>query len=305
MAVHSDGTGTSWEEAAPDVDQAHGLDWRELQDIKKGVRKRISQEHTTFADNTVGGLHKPGGCAILDIVDQTIDISIDDDTYKGRNIIYDQTGSSLWCFTNTDGTASTPDGYRMMWGPKSICAGGDYTWSGGHLFTTAEVSATPSGVADIANKDYVDTRRAYIKLVDSKATTTDGGTFTAGDWRKRTVTEETDTGSNVSVAASVFVLAAGTYECLISCPAQQVGYHQTRLRNTTGGSTILVGSSERAASGAAAVTRSFIKGRFTIAGAQNVEIQHRCQTTFADVGLGQANSFGEVEIYTIAEFWKI
>lgn len=134
MAVTPDGSGTSWTEAAPDIDQPIGLIYRANQDLRKGVRKRAEQEHSAFADNTIGLTHKPGGCAILDIVDQTIDISIDDDTYKGRNIIYDQTGSSLWCFTNTDGTASTPNGYRLMWGPKSICSGGDYTWTGAHEF---------------------------------------------------------------------------------------------------------------------------------------------------------------------------
>ena len=119
--VHPDGTGTGWSNVeAVDVDQPHGLDYRYSQHIAKGVRKRINKEHKAFADSTAGGEHKPGGCAILDIVDQTIDISIDDDTYKGRNLLYDQTGSSLWCFTNVDGTASTPDGYRLMWGPKSV-----------------------------------------------------------------------------------------------------------------------------------------------------------------------------------------
>lgn len=145
----------------------------------------------------------------------------------------------------------------------------------------------------------------YIKLVDSKATTTDGGTFTSGAWRKRTVAEETDTGANCSVAASVIVLAAGTYECRISCPALRVNFHQARLRNTTAGATILVGTSEDSGSGENTTSRSVIVGRFTIAAAQNIEIQHRCSTTAATTGLGQANDFGEAEIYTIAEFWRV
>ncbi len=153
-------------------------------------------------------------------------------------------------------------------------------------------------------KAYVDAGNPYIKLVDSKATTTDGGTFTQGAWQKRTVTEETDTGSNVSVSSSVIVLGAGTYECFILCPAVSVGTHQARLRNTTGGSTILLGSSSVNPSAGAQGNNSFIAGRFTIAASQNVEIQHRCQVTQTTTGLGQANSFGEAEIYTIAEFWK-
>ncbi len=166
-------------------------------------------------------------------------------------------------------------------------------------------SAAPTADEDIANKLYVDDRRAYVKLVDSKATTTDGGTFTQGAWQKRTVTEETDTGTNCSVTASVFVLAAGTYESRISCPAKHVELHQSRLRNTTGGTTILVGTSERCGVAAGITNRSFIVGRFTIAGAQDLEIQHKCSATKNVVGFGEASDSGEVEIYTIAEFWKI
>ncbi len=178
----------------------------------------------------------------------------------------------------------------------------------GKIADAAEQSTSAAPTTDVmlANKKYVDDRvRAYIKLVDSKATTTAGGTFTQGDWRKRTVTEETDTGNNVSVSSSVIVLGAGTYECFISCPAASVGNHQARLRNTTGGSTILIGNNAVNSSTASTGTHSFVVGRFTIAASQNLEIQHRCQVTQTTTGLGTPNSFGEVEIYTVAEFWKV
>jgi hypothetical protein len=166
-------------------------------------------------------------------------------------------------------------------------------------------SAAPTTDPMIANKLYVDNRRAYIKLVDSKASGTNGGTFTSGAWQKRTVAEETDTGSNCAVASSVIVLGAGTYECRISCPAYAVDNHQARLRNTTAGSTVLVGTSQRTKAADGVTNRSVIVGRFTIAASQNLEIQHYCQTTLADQGFGVPNGFGEVEIYTIAELWKI
>ena len=150
-------------------------------------------------------------------------------------------------------------------------------------------------------KAYAD---AYIKLVDSKATTTAGGTFTSGSWQKRTVTEETDIGSHVTVSSSVIVLDAGDYQCFISCPAAEVDQHQTRLRNTTAGSTLLLGTNDRAISANSTSNRSIIVGRFTVAASQNLEIQHQCQTTQATNGFGQATSFGENEIYTVAEFWK-
>ena len=92
---------------------------------------------------------------------------------------------------------------------------------------------------------------------------------------------------------------------MVSCPAYRAGAHQARLRNTTGASTVLLGSDEVAANSDACSTNSIIHSRFTIAASQNLEIQHRCSDTQASNGFGAANSFGENEIYTIAEFWKL
>ncbi len=145
----------------------------------------------------------------------------------------------------------------------------------------------------------------YIRLHDSKATTTNGGTFTSGAWRKRTVTEDQDAGSNVTVSSSVIVLAAGTYDCNIVCPAFRVNRHKVRLRNTTAGTTILLSTNAYTDSSQSLNTNAVMRGRFTIATSQNVEIQHRCQTTNADEGFGESTDFGEAEIYTVAEFWKV
>lgn len=156
------------------------------------------------------------------------------------------------------------------------------------------------------NDDGTNKGLPYIKLVDSKADGVDGGTFTLGAWRKRTVTEETDTGSDCAVAASVIVLTAGTYRCSISCPAHMVAKHQARLYNTTGAATLLLGTSERAYSGAASSSnRSYIVGQFVVAATQSLEIQHYCSGTRATEGLGYACDTGAGEIYTIAEFWRI
>ena len=142
MGVHAAGTGSSWNKDSPDVDQPHGLDYRELQDIRIGVRKRIAKQHETFADSTVGGEHLPGGCRILGIVDSTADLtkaagdaSIDVTTgrFIGRGLMYDQTSNVLWCMTNIDGTTSG-DPYALKWSPKSVCLGADFTWGGHHLF---------------------------------------------------------------------------------------------------------------------------------------------------------------------------
>ena len=144
----------------------------------------------------------------------------------------------------------------------------------------------------------------YVKLVDTKAQNTAGGTFTSGAWQTRVLnTEEEDINNDCSLASNQITLEAGTYECQISCPVFHVNRHQTRLYNTTGAVVVLLGTSEYSAVGAPPqpANRSFISGRFTIAASQALEVQHICQTTQATQGFGVENNFTS-EVYTVAVF---
>lgn len=184
---------------------------------------------------------------------------------------------------------------------------------------SAEIKADAVGAAEIATgavgNGEVSTTAAltlgqidypYICLRDEKTANTAGGTFTAATYAKRTVTEFTDTGNNCSVTSSVIVLAAGTYRCRIECPAFFVVQHKARLRNTTDSATVLVGTSEDAINtGNGCTTRSLIVGSFTIAASKNLEIQHNCNTTRATDGMGLPSNLTEVEVYTVAEFWRV
>ena len=145
----------------------------------------------------------------------------------------------------------------------------------------------------------------YIKLSDVKAQNTAGGAFTLGDWRTRVLnTEDSDTNNDCTLNANQITLAAGTYECHISCPTYKVDRHQARLYNTTGAAVVLVGTSEISANADNTGTRSFIVGRFTIAAGQALEVQHQCQVTKTVNGLGLEANFTS-EVYAIAEFWRV
>jgi hypothetical protein len=148
--------------------------------------------------------------------------------------------------------------------------------------------------------------RDYILIRDEKTQNTSGGDFTSGDWRTRTLnTEVYDTGNHASISSNQITLAAGTYEFEISCPAHHVSRHQARLYNITDGAAIAYGTSEfQNAATTTSATRSFIKGRFTIAAPKVLEVQHRCETTFSTYGFGVESNFG-TEVYTVAEFWKV
>lgn len=144
-AVHALGDGAGWSSTtveALDVDQPHGLDYRQLNHIAIGVRKRAEHEHSDFADATVGMNHLPGGCRVLGIVDSTSDltkgagdasIDITENKFIGRGLVYDQTKNVLWCWTNSDGT-TTGNPYRLKFHPDNAWEGGDITWTGGHEF---------------------------------------------------------------------------------------------------------------------------------------------------------------------------
>lgn len=150
----------------------------------------------------------------------------------------------------------------------------------------------------------------YVKVTDTKAAATGGGTFTSGAWQTRTInTENSDVGGICAIAANQITLAAGTYECRIRCPAYQVDQHKARLYNATAAAIVtdMLGSSSFAAASDAVQTDSVIVGRFTIAAAQALEVQHYCRSTRATVGFGAGDFSLDAtsEIYTEAEFWKV
>ena len=101
MSVHSSGTGSSWNETL-DVDQPHGLDYREWNDIRIGDRKRMAQEHAAYADSTVGGQHTPGGTGIL-LVETTANMT----TLGAAADLTSAHEFGLACNTATDPTGAT------------------------------------------------------------------------------------------------------------------------------------------------------------------------------------------------------
>lgn len=149
----------------------------------------------------------------------------------------------------------------------------------------------------------------YICVTDEKASGTNGGTFTSGAWQTRTLnTVRNNDNSVASLGSNQITLPAGTYECDILCPANSVNYHQTKLRNITAGSDILIGSSENTNAPAVSpeiTTHSVIKGSFTLSATTILEVQHYCSGTKANTGFGQPCGFGVTEVYTIAKFKRI
>lgn len=146
---------------------------------------------------------------------------------------------------------------------------------------------------------------AYVCVQDQKAQNTQGGSSTGTTWHTRVLnTEVADTASIASIASNQLTLAAGTYHVEASAPAFRAGGHQVRLQNITGTATLLWGSVEwNSTSGDVAQTRSFVRGRFTLAVESVLELQHYIGASEANNGLGVACNVG-TEVYAVAEFWR-
>ena len=158
----------------------------------------------------------------------------------------------------------------------------------GDVLTAAQLNGVVDNFADIAIFN------------ESQASATNGGTFTSGSYIKRTLnTTVVNNITGCTLTSSVISLPAGTYQVYASAPAAQVDSHQTRLRNTTDSTDIQFGSSSYINAGALyGQTISTIQTVFTLAGTKNIELQHRCSTTRATLGLGAQCGFGNSEIYS-------
>lgn len=133
---------------------------------------------------------------------------------------------------------------------------------------------------------------------DKKAIGINGGTFTAGAYRVRDITEISyDSSGLLSLSLNQLTIPAGVYFCDISCPAYNVNYHVSWLHDVTNDVVLALGSSEFASTAANVSSCSRIMGAFELSVESVVEIRHQCWTTNTSTGFGVANLMQE-SIYT-------
>lgn len=149
-----------------------------------------------------------------------------------------------------------------------------------------------------------------IVLRDQKTTGTPGGSFAPGGWRTRDInTIAVDDTQQVVLSNNAVQLPGGVYVIVATCPAYRVGRHVTRLWNITTNAPLIWGTPEYGpVSVDAPQTRSIIRGRFSLATTNQLEVQHYC-----DTALGGGNAFGfgvngpgvaGYEIYTEVLIWQ-
>ena len=140
---------------------------------------------------------------------------------------------------------------------------------------------------------------------DRKAANTDGGTFTSGAWRVRTLNSvDSNELPGASLASNTITLTEpGEYYIDWSAPAYRVNRHKSILYNVTDSHTELQGSNEYAGAGYLVQSISVGGGKFTIDKPTDFQIWHRCESTFNTQGLGVDSNFGVDEIYTQVSLW--
>jgi len=142
-----------------------------------------------------------------------------------------------------------------------------------------------------------------------------GGTFTAGDWQDRPITEELyDSHGLASFSANVITLAAGTWYIEAWAEAHRVDEHVLRLYRTTNTPAAITGLSAMVAcSNVDSAKKSdqqhaTLKGVFVNAASNGYKLQHYCITTRALWGMGyrvNLTAASAPEVYCEILLWKL
>lgn len=152
----------------------------------------------------------------------------------------------------------------------------------------------------------------YVKVSDVKPANTVGGTPVIGSWQTRIInTEDSDAGGICSVASNQITLAPGTYITRIASPFYGTQRTKIKLYNITDASDTLIGSSHYAGYNtniyhtSTSEAMALVSGKFIITAQKTFEVQYQCGRVLANNGLGVESNFGVVEVYTVAEFWRV
>lgn len=167
-------------------------------------------------------------------------------------------------------------------------------------FTTLEANAAFFPLGKILGSN----PPLYVR--DEKASGTDGGNFVQAAWQTRqlnTVTTNQITGA--SLAANQITLPAGTYDFWARAPAYACNRHKAKLRDTTGGADLRIGSSALSSLANLSFSDGIVMGQFTLAAVSALELQHWCTTTRNTDGFGLSTGMGDVEVYAEVMIWKL
>lgn len=176
---------------------------------------------------------------------------------------------------------------------------------GDGTITGISVGGLPDSIVDadmLGTKSFV----SYAVLAEQQTAGQEGGTFTSGAWRTRSLnTEVLDPDGIVSISSNAFTLQAGSYLIEWMAMAFEVNRHKTKLRDTTNSTDIGIGTSKYAQSGSNnSPNDSTGAARVTITSATTYELQHQAESTASGNGFGVEAGFSTVETYALVKIYK-
>lgn len=137
---------------------------------------------------------------------------------------------------------------------------------------------------------------SYAIIRDEKASGTQGGSSQAATWLQRdfnTIVSDIDS-LLVSLTANAFVLIEGVFRIRALTPARNCSDHRNRLWNVTQASLVKEGNNNRTTSAIYAGLDCVV----TSNGSDSLRIDHYCDLTVANNGLGLAMFLGSNEVYS-------
>lgn len=157
---------------------------------------------------------------------------------------------------------------------------------------------TTANLATAIGGRLTDVARNAFAAREEQSATTDGGTFTSGDWRTRTLnTLEEFASAYTSLSTNVLTVPAGLWLVWWSAPAWDVNSHQTRVVvNKAGSPEYHYGESSYAAAANNVGSTSSGLAIIDQASSFTIELQHRCETTVATFGMGVSAGWA-TEVY--------
>lgn len=144
----------------------------------------------------------------------------------------------------------------------------------------------------------------YCLLREEQPSGTNGGDSTTGSYQDRILnTIVTDTGSVATLTSNHFSLTPGDYRIQAVAPFYNVGSVKIQLYDVTASTTIIIGDSAYAG---ASDNNSFLtlSGLFTAILGHEYALQYRCANSGDAFRLGNATSFGDIEVYTTVELFS-
>ncbi len=140
---------------------------------------------------------------------------------------------------------------------------------------------------------------SLLHIQDQKAANTGGGTGSVGDNTRDLNTVLTNEISGASLASNKITLPAGTYMIEASSPCYRCDQNRAFLYNVTDSAVEVLGTVEYQAESSLQQSRSFVNGRFTIAGSKDFELRHNLSAAPSSIQvLGIASNDTRVEVYT-------